>query len=66
MHPLDPWRAAHLLLRQHGDAAELHAAMRADALAEAGDDAGCRVWKQILAALDELRRDRPHAGESRH
>ena len=66
MHPLDPWRAAHLLLRRHGDDAELHTARRADEPAEAGDDAGCRAWKRILAALDELRRTRPRAGEARH
>ena len=66
LHPLDPWRAAHLLLRQHGKDAELHAAQRVDALAEAGDVAGCRGWRQVLAALDELRRMQPRAGERRH
>lgn len=59
-------RAAPLLLHCHGDDAEPHAARRADELVEAGDDAGCRVWKRSLAALDELRRTRPRAGEARH
>ena len=40
MPPLDPWRAAYLLLHRHGDDAELHAARRADELAEAGDEVG--------------------------
>ena len=65
MHPLDPWRAAHLLLHRHGDDAELHAARRADELSEAGDETGYRVWKQVLAALGELRRTRPRAEEAR-
>lgn len=55
-----------MLLQRHGGGAELHAARRADGLAEAGDEAGCRAWKQILAALDELRRTRPRAGGARH
>ena len=65
MEPIEG-RAASVLLHRHGDDAELHAARRADELAEAGDEAGCRAWKQILAALDELRRTRPRAGETRH
>lgn len=43
MHPLDPWRAAHLLIGQHGKSAGLHAALRADALWDAGDEAEAAV-----------------------
>lgn len=54
MTSLDAYRCAKLLLDQHGRDAELHAAMRADELEAAGDEAGLRAWMLILAALDEL------------
>ena len=62
MDDLDAYRYAKLLLDQHGSGADLQAAMRADALEAAGDEAGRRAWMQILAALDELCRTerRPH------
>ena len=63
MHPLDPYRCANILMKQHGADAELQAAMRADELDAAGDEAGRRVWMLILAALDDLRRTSPAAGE---
>lgn len=53
---LDAYRCAKLLLDQHGQNAELHAAMRADELEAAGDEAGLRAWMRILAAIDELAR----------
>ena len=57
---LDIYRAANLLIKQHGEDAPIHAAMRADVLMEAGDLVGHAVWKCILAAVDELlSEDRP-------
>ena len=56
MTGLDAYRCAKLLLDQHGDKAELVAAMRIDELGAAGDEAGCRAWRRILAAIDELAR----------
>jgi len=53
---LDALRCAKLLLDRHGRDAELHAAMRADELEAAGDEAGRRAWMRILAAMDELAR----------
>jgi len=41
-------------LAQHGEDAPIHAAMRADELLDAGDIDGQAVWKQILAAIEEL------------
>lgn len=49
VHPLDPWRVANLLIEQHGESAGLQAALRADALWEAGDEAGAAVWRQVLS-----------------
>jgi hypothetical protein len=53
---LDALRCAKLLLDRHGRDAELHAALRADELEAAGDEAGRRAWVRILAAVDELAR----------
>jgi hypothetical protein len=52
---LDIWRSANLLVKQHGEDAPIEAAMRADAMLEAGDLDGCAVWKRILRAVEELR-----------
>ena len=63
MTGLDAYRCAKLLLDQHGRDAKLHAAMRADELEAAGDEAGRRAWMLILAALDELTRTERRQGE---
>jgi len=63
LNGLDAYRCAKLLLDQHGRDAELHAAMRADELEAAGDEAGRRAWMRILTALDELVRTERRQGE---
>ncbi len=51
---LDIYRTANALINQHGDMdAEMHAAMRADELLEAGDMDGRRVWLRVLEAVRE-------------
>ena len=42
------------LIKQHGNDAPIHAAMRADELLDADDLDRQGVWKRILAAVDEL------------
>ena len=59
----DIFRAAKLVIDQHGEDASLHAAQRADDLLEGGDVDGARIWHRILAAIEELRRG-PKVGES--
>ena len=54
MQNLDTFRAANELIKQHGEDAPIHAAMRADKFLEAGDMDGKAVWLRILAAVDEL------------
>lgn len=66
MHPLDPWRVANLLIEQHGAKADLHAAMRVDALSDTGDTMGATVWRQVMDAIDALRWTRQMAGEAIH
>jgi hypothetical protein len=56
MHDPDIWRAAKLLMDQHGEEAALRAAQRADQLMEDGDMDGVAVWRRIVAAIEELRR----------
>jgi len=60
---LDAYRCAKLLLDRHGHDAELQAALRADELEAAGDEAGRRAWMRILAAMDELMRTERRQGE---
>ncbi len=57
---LDIYRSANLLVKQHGEDAPIHAAMRADAMLEKGDPDGYAVWKRIVKAVEELlSRERP-------
>jgi hypothetical protein len=51
---LDIWRAANLLIRQHGENAEIVAALRVDDLAEREDGEGRAVWLRIRRAIVEL------------
>ncbi len=51
---LDIFRSAQLLVKQHGQDAPIHAAMRADELLEAGDLDGYAVWTRIVKAVGEL------------
>jgi hypothetical protein len=60
---LDIWRAANLLLKQHGDDAPWIAAQRADELLANGDPFGCETFKKIAKAVDELGREKPTEGE---
>jgi len=54
----DIFRAATLLIDQHGIDAPIRAAQRADELLDEGDVDGAMVWRRILEAIDELRRGR--------
>ncbi len=50
----DVWRAAKLLIEQHGVEAPIEAAMRADEMLDKGDLDGQAVWKAILKAVIEM------------
>ncbi len=45
---LDIYRSANLLVKDHGEDAPSEAAMRADAMIEAGDVDGYAVWNRAL------------------
>ena len=51
---LDIYRSANELIREHGEDAPIHAAMRADAMLDTGDLDGAAVWKRIVKAVEEL------------
>jgi hypothetical protein len=63
---IDIYRTANVLVELHGVDAPIQAAMKADALLEAGDIDGQAVWKRILAALDELLLGDGPEGVGRH
>ncbi len=63
---LDIYRSANLLVKQHGNDAPIEAAMRADAMLEAGDLDGYAVWKRILRAVEELQEAKPAPGAPVH
>ncbi len=53
-------------MKRHGPDAPIHAAMRADAMLEAGDLDGYAVWKRVLRAVEELQGSAPRPGEAVH
>ena len=63
---LDIYRSAQALVKQHGQDAPIHAAMRADELLEAGDLDGYAVWKRIVKAVEELQETDPAPGARVH
>ena len=61
---LDIYRSANELIKQHGEAADIEAAMRADARLAAGDMEGEAVWLRIMKAIEELlSEERPEDAE---
>ncbi len=61
---LDIYRAANELIKQHGEVADIEAAMRADACLAAGDMEGEAVWIRIVKAIEELlSEERPEGAE---
>ncbi len=51
---IDTYRCANELIKQHGNAADIEAAMRADERLAAGDMGGEAVWLRIIKAIEEL------------
>ncbi len=63
---LDIYRAANELIKQHGEAADIEAAMRADERLAAGDMEGEAVWIRIVNAIEELLSEERPEGEKVH
>ncbi len=62
----DIYRSAHELVKQHGDAADIEAAMRADERLAAGDMDGEAVWLRIVKAIEELLSEKGPEDEKVH
>ncbi len=62
----DIYRSANELIKQHGDAADIEAAMRADERLAAGDMGGRAVWLRIVKAIEELLSEERPEGEKVH
>ena len=58
--------AAKFLIDQHGEAAAIEAAMKADSMLDRGNRDGAAVWRRIVAAVNELQRKEPGSGERQH
>jgi len=63
---IDTYRCAHELIKQHGEAADIEAAMRADERLAAGDMEGEAVWLRIVKAIEELLSEERPEGEKVH
>jgi len=66
MEEIDIWRSAALLVRQHAADAELQAERHMQAMIERGDPQGVAVWKRILRAIADLRRDMDRDADQLH
>ena len=51
---IDIWRAANLVIKQHGENAEIVAAQGADLMLERGDPGRRLVWLRIRREIAEL------------
>lgn len=56
---LDIWRAAALLVKQHGDNAEVMVSLRVDQMTEREDNEGRALWLRIMRAVAELQATQP-------
>ena len=55
---IDIYRAAKLVIDRDGEDAQLYAAARTVVHAGEGDAEGAAIWRQIMAAVEELQRAR--------
>ena len=63
---IDVYRSAHALIQQHGEAAAIEAAMKADAMLDKGDLDGYAAWRRILRAVEDLQGTDPALGARVH
>ena len=66
MHPVDLYRAANILIQQHGATAKEQAMQRALDLRATGDEQGEWTWLGVFDAVLELQSIRPADGQSTH
>jgi len=58
--PIDIYRSAHILIKQHGDNAEERALETMRKFMDAEDVAGASVWLTIAQAINKLQQETPN------
>lgn len=66
MDPLDAYRAANLLIQQHGHNARAHAIQRVLEMRAAGDERGEWAWMGVFDAVLALQATGPVKGQPIH
>lgn len=66
MDPKDPYRAAKMLIDQHGRDAKSHAMQRVLVMRAAGDERGEWMWMGVFDAVLELQTTRRADGQATH
>ena len=62
--PRDIYRTANLMIKQHGEEASIHAAMKADEMLAQGNLDGKAIWLGVIKAIEELQsEERPEGVE---
>ena len=56
----DIWATANLLIKHHGDQAEVRAVAHYVAMIDRGDRDGMALWKRIRRAVKELQAEEPN------
>jgi len=56
---IDIWRVAYLMLKRYGDEADIESAIRAEELAEVGNQLGEAIWRRIINAIVQLENTTP-------
>ena len=56
---LDIWRAANLLIEQHGPRAIVEATKREIELLQSGEQQGAAMWRRIISAINKLMSEKP-------
>jgi len=57
--PRDIYRTANLMIKQNGEEASIHAAMKADEMLAQGNLDGKAVWMRVIEAIGELQASEP-------
>ena len=66
MDDIDMFRSAKLLIKLHGDEADIIATKLATKMLDAGAVDRYAVWKRIVDAIEDMQRKTPRPGEQRH
>ena len=66
MEDIHIFRAAALLIKNHGNGASTHAGGRYDKMMDSGNIEGAAVWLRIMKAIHDTERVTPQRGEQRH